>query len=636
MEVTEIHKFFGILNQSLKVAISNLDSEILSARSFLRRKFDADKNALSPSERSTQYVSLNRAYQDACEALRPNCQKSGRPFSFSNEQMTQIRALNARYRKTPDTVEHNITTVIKHLTKRLLPEFLEDGEALPEIHLYFSYMKELLRLRWEGQLKYVPADDVLDLTLRSEECAALAHAFAELVRAAYDGHFISQEQFDYLIPCFNLTDKHGRVTKHFNFVEILFPNLERHYQMAKASCEAGTGFLWMPDKNDLQEDGTFLPTRLFTTAERKVLAATHCDSPQDNRLLLDGYDQYFVTSTDSRGVRYDEPAIMRTTFDKLWRSVEQALLIEYQVTEKTHKAEIIQQVSASVGVRVEHPNRAQIYAALIELQAEALEAYTAHFLVEYTEMRGWPGGAEERHRLENQIVCLKGTNTNSQMIDYTTLGNLFSMMSSGNLPSGTCVHTIWGRILSCLADYCPERRFDNESDGFSLIEMRFSEDLALARARARNRPLTLPSGSLSTLTSSCDNSVISEGARVAYDSSEGTSSEDVSVKSETQQDTVSESDAEDSQDESLSDVEDSQEKELPINGIPIERSCSLGFFSQPSSSRFTSDGSPISSSPPLSHMLAMEKHQKHTHDASRDEEGELKRSASHSVISTSF
>ncbi|MDF1678461.1 MAG: hypothetical protein P1U32_07195 [Legionellaceae bacterium] len=534
VSVEEIKKFFAILERNLRYTKQQFNDDCLAETNKLKADYHA-KTFDNPIDRFAADSAHKEALKKVPDVVR---HRGGIRFIWAGASKKKV--LNAlftlylKFRVVPDTPENDaplfmvlmLESVLGLSTsQRMAPEetlrknldesAVKSADSLP---LFLGYIRNLFKNRWHDHLCLAEPGEVLDLSLLDDSWGAIAQGFVGLVRISTEYELISLDKCKALVPTYLQKHPNGTETHNPDFFELLFPGLNYYFQQAVNSFRAGTGLFWIPRRTDVEEDGeTLKPIRLFTETEKKLLTAKYGDALEARRseevrkealtaqelhhvgredkevysvMRTRSYAKYFTTKN------YIGPAITQDTYDKLRQHVEEALLVEYQISEDTHAAEItawIAQKEAAEGPMRSADDQRQLtfeekrFVALRTLQDEALEAYTAQFLIDYNEMNGWFEGlepqirAEAQERLKQQVLCLEGIYTDSQVINYTTFENLMYLLSPTNRAATTCAHTIWGRLLFLLCDYDPNTGFD------ARIEALFDDYLEIARERSRNR-----------------------------------------------------------------------------------------------------------------------------------------------------
>ncbi len=535
VSVEEIKEFFDILGRRLRYTAHQFDE---ACRAETKKLKAAHKKTATYGQQTRFTADL--AHQDALKKV-PELVRNAGGIRFvwlgskKQKDLEYLLNLYLKLRDIPDAPENDLQLFVKLMLERVLgvdlsqprlseevlrrnldSSIIHNADTLP---IFLTYIRNLFKNRWRDHLRLADPEEVLDLSLQSELWSEIAQGFVKLASDSTSNGLIGMEKFSSLVPTFIQKEVGGTETHHTDFFELLFPGLDGYFQRGVDSFRAGTGLFWIPRKTDLEPDGeTLKPIRLFTPTEKTLLAAKYTDAFKVRRreevceaelaekelatakyredqqvysvIRMRSYAKYFITED------YFGPAITEATYNKLRRHIEEALLLEYKFSEDTHAAEITAWISkkeASEGrMRSADDQRDLTYqekrfVALRALQDDALEVYTAQFLIDYETMSGWSEGLdlqirkEEKERLKQQVLCLEGIYTDSRVINYTTFDNLMYLLSPENRAATTCAHTIWGRLLFLLCDYDPRAVFDER------IEALFGDYLEIARERSRER-----------------------------------------------------------------------------------------------------------------------------------------------------
>ncbi|MCH9757400.1 MAG: hypothetical protein K0U37_09450 [Gammaproteobacteria bacterium] len=335
MEVLDkITILYSVLMNGLQAAHAKFETDCEAACSKLEAKFAQAKTNLAidgarrKSHGQVNNTSVGRAaafhlhndFRSAAARVPSEVRLAGLYFIFTAEDKERLGRLIGTL---PDTVENHLDTILSLVAERML-----STERETSILETFYYIKALFAKRWDDlQVAQVGADDIMSLTLTNWPWASMANEFVALVSEAFKSNMIDGRHFKQCVPAYTQKDAHGQITSHADFHELFFPKIKRHFEESLNSFRAKTGLFWVPGPKDIQVNGDPLPIRLYTPIERVILEDLYGTD-------LRGYTEYFVTK------EHCEPSIQKATFVKLWRLVEEALLIEYTVSLESHERDV--------------------------------------------------------------------------------------------------------------------------------------------------------------------------------------------------------------------------------------------------------------------------------------------------------
>jgi hypothetical protein len=322
MEVLDkINLFYSILERGLQAANLKFDAACQTARLKVEADFKRAKQSVV-SDARTSHFQLECDFSDANKKVESDLRTAGLYFSFTEVEKNKLKQIIVPS-NFPDTLENYLHTSLSLLTKRLL-----STEPPPSILEFLFDIKGKFASRWDAlQRANVGVTEIFPLTITNYPWAMMTNGFVSLASNARTLDIIELKQFRECIPSYT-QDNPGAEPSHYpEIYEILFPKLLQSFERSMRNFDAGKGFFWVPDTDDLQADGEPFPIRLYTPTEKVIL---------ENKYGMDlcGYAAYFVTEKDF------EPSITENTFEMLWRLVQEALLIEYTVTLNTHPREI--------------------------------------------------------------------------------------------------------------------------------------------------------------------------------------------------------------------------------------------------------------------------------------------------------
>jgi hypothetical protein len=371
-------------------------------------------------------------------------------FVFSESDKAYLREINVHCQQLSGG-KSTFETAVPFLFYQLTQKLLREGQAQVSIFLLLSYIRNTFTMRWENNLRHLTPNDLLHASLGSRPWAITARALQTLVSEAYELDLMTMRDLRRVAPTYTMGSEHC-----MDYCELFFSGLNQLLSRGKENFDSGKGFFCLPIiTEEAQHAASLVPMRFFTVAEKYIALEQHryFRDPHVLASEVDFYKDYVITKN------YKLP-LTPESFIKLAR-ITQSLLLTYH----------------------DFP----FYKG--PLAREKLTEKAVQFKSDYEAGVGWPGGALERSRLNNQVICLKGMMCVDDVYEYSTLKALINQLPSAESPIDFDPYPIVERILILLAQIAPEYAFRKVIEERHACYLKLGRACVAAESRAKTASL---------------------------------------------------------------------------------------------------------------------------------------------------